>query len=96
MFLGDGVAIVKAEVIEAAVVFGDAEANADGFGMPDVEIAARFRRKSGMHFSVISIIRQVLLNFLADEIEIRFRGGFFVVFGAMFWVSVRIFHNRAP
>ena len=84
MFFGDGVAIVKAEVIASAVVFGDAETNAYGFGMPDVEVAARFRRKSGMHLSVIGVVRQVLLNFLADEIEISFRGGFVAVFGVVF------------
>src|SRR5699024_1996995 len=47
--LTGGVGVVKAQIEQAAVVFGDGVVDEDRLGRTDMQIAVGFRRKTGMH-----------------------------------------------
>src|SRR5262249_29989733 len=61
--------IVEAEVGLAAEFFRQAEVEADGFRVPDVEIAVRLRRKARVHTALILAGLQVVEDDIADEIR---------------------------
>ena len=48
VFLG-GIGVVHAQIADAAEFAGDAEVEADGFGVADVELAVGFGRKAGVN-----------------------------------------------
>ena len=47
--LAGGVRVVKAQVEQAAVVFGDRVVDEDRLGGADMQVAVRLRRETGMH-----------------------------------------------
>ena len=51
-FLG-GVGVVEAQVAEAAEFLGEAEVEADGLGVADVQVAVGLRRKPGDHPALV-------------------------------------------
>ena len=69
LFLGR-IGVVEAEVAAAAEIAGQAEVEADGLGMADVQIAVRLRRKAGDDGLVLAAL-QVLVDDGADEVGRR-------------------------
>ena len=70
------VGVVKAQMADAAGIFGgDAEVQADGFGVADVQVAVGFRRKAGNDAAAILVGLQVGLNDAADKVDARSRVG---------------------
>ena len=67
VFLGR-VGVVHAEVADAAELAGDAEIEADGLGVADMEVAVRFGRKARV-YSLLKFFRLlILVNDIADKI----------------------------
>ena len=66
--LGSRIGIVEAEVAGAAILQGAAEIQADRFGMSYMEIAVRFRRKSGRYPAFVGTSGQILLDYGPYEI----------------------------
>jgi hypothetical protein len=64
----DRVGIVKAQMADTAVFAGEAEVQADGFGVANVQIAVGLRRKAGLHSSAVFVGLQILQNDVADEV----------------------------
>ena len=67
------VGVVEAQVAAAAEFVGDAEIQADGFGVPDVQVAVRLRRKAGDDAGH-AVLREVVVDDVADEVAPRFLG----------------------
>ena len=70
VFLGR-VGVVHAQVADAAEFAGDAEVQADAFGVADVQVAVRFRRKAGVNARIF-LFGDVFRHDVANEIG---RGG---------------------
>ena len=71
-----GVGVVEAQVGFAAELVGQAEVEADGLGVADVQIAVWLRRKACLDDGVAVLLRlQILDEYLADEVG-GTRGGF--------------------
>ena len=49
-------------------MFGNAEAQADGFGVADVQVPVRFRRETGMDTPIILVIFQVFIDEVTNKI----------------------------
>ncbi len=64
-----GVGIVEAEVTDAAVILGNAEIDANSLGMTDVQVAVRFRRKTGLYAPVVLSLLQIVFDNLFNKIE---------------------------
>ena len=73
------VRVVEAQVADAAELARDAEVEADRFGVADVQVAVRLRRKTGAHRPVLAAL-QVVDDYLADEVGSR-RGTRYLSFG---------------
>ncbi len=71
LFLGR-VGVVKAQVAASAKLLGDAEIQADRFGVADVQIAVGLRRKAGDHLLHPACV-EVGLDDVADEVAANFR-----------------------
>ncbi len=71
----DRVGVVEAQVAAPAVLGGDAEVEADGLGVADVQVAVRFGREAGDHLAGVDAAGHVGGDDLADEVERR-RGSF--------------------
>ena len=72
--LARGVGIIHAQVAEAGELPGDAEVEANGLAMPDVQVAVGFGRKPGDD-SLVSSGGDIRGDDVADEIRgIRFGG----------------------
>ena len=69
LFFFGGVGIVKTQIGLAVVIVGDAEIQADRFGMTDMQIPVGFRRKTGIHTPAEASRLIVFVNNLADEIR---------------------------
>ena len=69
------VGIVEAKVAGASGLLGDPEIQANGLGMPDMQVPVRFRRKARRHPSAVLPRRQVVGDDRADEINRRLRRG---------------------
>jgi hypothetical protein len=69
LLLLEGIGVVEAQVAAAGELLGHAEVEADRFGMTDVEIPVRLRRKAG-HYRVGSPGAQVRADDVADKIPI--------------------------
>ncbi len=67
----DRVGVVETQVAVAAVIFGDAEVEADGLGVADVQIPVGLGRKARHHASIVFTAAQVLVDDLADEVSGR-------------------------
>ena len=63
-----GIGVVEAQVGLAAELRGQAEIQADGFGVADVQIAVRLRREARVYPSLILVGLQVVQNDVANEI----------------------------
>ena len=68
LFLGR-VGVVEAHVALAAELGRQAEVQADGLGVADVQIAVRLGRKAGVHASPVLVGLQVLEDDLPDEVR---------------------------
>src|SRR4051794_23953665 len=74
LLLLDRIGVVEPQMTAPAEHTGDAEIEADRFGVADMEIAVGFRREAGHHrFGAAAV--EVGLDDVADEIAHRF-GGF--------------------
>ena len=71
-FLFHRVGVIEAQVAAAAEFPGQAEVQADGLGMADVQVTVRFRRETGMHPAAVGAGLYIPADDAADEI-IRFR-----------------------
>ena len=71
VFFG-GVCVIETQVAYASVFLRDAEVEADGLGVPDVQVSVRFRRKTCLHFSSVLSFLQVFFYNLFDEIQALF------------------------
>ena len=69
-----GIGVVEAEVGFAAEFRGEAEVQADGFGVPDVQIAVRLRRKARLDAPAVLVGFQIVEDDLANKIRARRRG----------------------
>ncbi len=66
-----GIGIIEAQVTRALVVGGDAEVEADGLGVPDMEIAVWLGWKAGRNPPVMLVCLQIFIDDSADEINRR-------------------------
>ena len=66
LFLGIGV--VHAQMAAAAVLLSQAEVEAYGFGVADMEIAVRLRGEPGHHLAVVLAGADILVYDILDEI----------------------------
>ena len=62
-----GVGVVEAQVALAAELGGQAEVQADGLGVADVQVAVRLGRKARVHAPAVLVGLQVLEDDVADE-----------------------------
>ena len=69
------VGVVKAQMTAAAIFLRHLKIQADRFGMPDMEIAVRLRRKAGHHLASTTG-SQIGIDNVANEVASRFRGRF--------------------
>ena len=78
------IGVVKAEVAGAAELFGQAEADADGLGVADVQVAVGLGREARGDDGAVaglapSALGDVLIDHLLDEVPavgLQFTGGF--------------------
>ena len=70
-----GIGVVEAEVDEALVFLGEPEGEADGLGVPDVQVSIGLRRESRVDALVLARL-QVVGDDLLDEMQ----GGSFLLF----------------
>lgn len=61
------IGVVKAEMTDAVILLGNAEVQADGLGMADVEEAVGLRRESGDDVAVFAGF-EIFGDDLADEV----------------------------
>ena len=66
------VGVVHAQVADAAELAGDAEVEADGLGVADVQVAVRLGRKAGVDLRIL-LLGDVRGDDVADEIGRRDR-----------------------
>jgi hypothetical protein len=71
LFLLGGIGVVETQIALAGKFLRDAEIQADRFGVPDMQVAVRFRRKPGDDFGMASG-RNIGRDNVADEIAPRF------------------------
>ena len=64
-----GVGVVEAQVAHAAMLRGDAEVEADGLGVADVEVAVRLWGEARLHTSAVLAVGEVFFHFRFNEIE---------------------------
>ena len=64
-----GIGVVEAQVGLAAELGGQAEVEADGLGVADVQIAVRLGRKARVHAALVLVGLQVVEDDVADEIR---------------------------
>jgi len=72
-----GIGVVEAQMADAAALLvfeGDAEVEADGFGVADVEVAVGFGGKAGDHAAAVFAGAIVVGNHVANKIAGRRRG----------------------
>ncbi len=62
-----GIGVVEAQVGASAKLVGESEIQADRFGVPNVEMSVRLRRKAGLHVLVLPGL-QVFGDFVTKEI----------------------------
>jgi hypothetical protein len=63
-----GIGVVKAQIAFAAKLLGDAEVEADGFGVADVQIAVWFGREAGVNTAVMLAAVHIFPDHGADEV----------------------------
>ena len=68
VFLG-GIGVVKAQVALAVKFFGHAKVEADGFGVPQVQVAVGLRGKAGVHLAAEAAGGVVLEDACADKVD---------------------------
>ena len=65
-----GIRVVEAQVGLAAELVGQPEVQADGLGVPDVQIAVGLGRKAGLDDRIAELLGlQVLNHSVADEVR---------------------------
>ena len=65
------IGVVEAQVAFAAELRGQPEIQVDGFGVADVQIAVRLRRKTRMHAPAVLVGLQIIQDDVADEVGNR-------------------------
>ena len=75
-----GVGVVEAQVAHAAVLCSDAEVEADGLGVANVEVTVRLWGKTCLHASAVLAVTEVFFHLRFNEIER------FLFFFYFFWV----------
>ena len=65
---GAGVGVVVAQVALAAVLGRQAEVQADGLGVADMQVAVGLGRKPGVHAPLVLTLREVVVDDLLDEV----------------------------
>jgi hypothetical protein len=63
-----GIGVVEAQVAGAPVLPGQAEIQADGFGMADVQVPVGLRREAGGHGTAMGVFFKIFLDDGFDEI----------------------------
>ena len=66
-----GVGVVETEVGLAVIFLSDAEVEANGLGVADMQVAVGFGRKTGMHTSAVLAVGDVAFDNLFDKVEGR-------------------------
>ena len=74
------VGIVEAQVANAPIFLGNAEIQADSFGMPDMQVSVGFGWKTGLHTPLVFTFRQIFFHHCFDEIQAFFAFFRFVCF----------------
>ena len=69
-----GIGVVEAQIGVSAELVGEAEVEADGFGVADVQVAVGLGRKAGLHASVVLVGLQVFEHDVAMKLEGRGSG----------------------
>ena len=88
------VGVVETQVAAAAELAGEAEIQADRFGVTHMQIAVRLRRKAGDDIGVPTGV-QITAHNIADEIAGGFRCRVYVIFGQELSPDVMC-QNRPP
>ena len=70
-FLFGRVGVIKSHIADAAVIGGETKVEADGFGMPDMKISIRFRRKSRVNATAVFAGFKIVFNDSSDKIGCR-------------------------
>jgi hypothetical protein len=70
-----GIGVVEAEVSAPSEFVGQAEIEADGLGMADVQMAVGLGRETGLHASSIFVGLQVVEDDVANEVRRARLGG---------------------
>ena len=68
LFCG-GIGVVEAQVAQAAVALRDAKVQADGLGVPDMQVAIRLRRKACVHDAIKAARFVVRVDDVGDEVS---------------------------
>jgi hypothetical protein len=61
-FFFGGICIIEPQIAQASVLGGDAEIEADGLGVPDVQIAVGLRREPRVHTPLVFVVFEVLVD----------------------------------
>src|SRR5262249_9051089 len=70
-----GIGVVEAQVGLAAVVDADAEVQANGLGVTDVQVAVGFGRKTRVHAAAVLVGLKIVVDDRADEVHAGSRFG---------------------
>ena len=62
------VGVVKTQIAAAVIKGGDAKIQTDRFGVADMQITVRFRRKSGNNLAVVFVLFEVIINDMTNKI----------------------------
>ena len=65
----DRIGIVIAQVAHTAVLLGGSEIDANRLSMPDVQVAVRFRWKTGIYLVAVLLRFQILINNAMNKIR---------------------------
>src|SRR5207248_182128 len=68
------VGIVEAKVAQAVILLGEAEVEANGLGMADVQVTVWLGRKTGVDASAVLAGAVIRLDDLLDEVELALGG----------------------
>ena len=64
-----GICVIEAEITQARIFRRHGKVETDGFGMTDMEIAIRLRRKSSVHAPSMLVLFEILSNLVADKVR---------------------------
>jgi hypothetical protein len=70
-----GIGIIESQIAEAPVFGGEAKTEADGLGMPNVQVAVRLRWKPRVHTTAVFVRLQVFGDDVSNEVGLGGRLG---------------------